>query len=89
MSNSGYLPGILSGTRGAKALEECTMRKGLAGLCGLCMMGGLLAGTPLPRASARASVIDKELLGVRLLQSYKTVLQLTGADAHLSRRRGC
>ncbi len=61
------------------------MRKGLAGLCGLCLMGGLLAGTPLPRASARASVIDKELLGVRLLQNYKAVLQAYGAPTRVYR----
>ena len=61
------------------------MRKGLAGLCGLCLLGGLMAGTPLPRASAKASTIDKELLGVRLLQSYKTVLQMYGAPTRVLR----
>jgi hypothetical protein len=61
------------------------MRKGMAALCGLCMVGGLLAGTPLPRASAKVGTIDKELLGIRLLQSYKAVLQLYGQPTRIYR----
>ena len=61
------------------------MRKGLAGLCGLCITGGLLAWIPAPHANARVGVIDKELLGVRLLQSYKRVLQLYGQPTRIYR----
>jgi len=60
------------------------MRKGLALLCGLSLMGGLLA-MPRPCAYAKAGSIDKELLGVRLLQSYKTVLQLYGQPTRIFR----
>lgn len=61
------------------------MRKGVAGLCSLCITGGLLAWIPAPRANARVGVIDKELLGVRLLQSYKRVLQLYGQPSRIYR----
>ena len=61
------------------------MRKGMAVLCGLGIMGGLLALTPLPRASAKAGSIDKELLGIRLLQSYKAVLQTYGQPTRIYR----
>lgn len=60
------------------------MRKGLAALCGLSLLGGLLA-VPRPCASAGAGSIDKELLGVRLLQSYKTVLALYGQPTRIYR----
>ena len=61
------------------------MRKGIAALCGLGIVGGLLALTPLPRASAKAGSIDKELLGIRLLQSYKAVLQTYGQPTRIYR----
>ena len=61
------------------------MGKRMAALCGLCMVGGMLALAPLPRASAKAGTIDKELLGIRLLQSYKAVLQLYGQPTRIYR----
>ena len=61
------------------------MFKKLAALCGLTILGGLLAGAPLPRASAKVGAIDKELLGIRLLQSYKSVLQLYGQPTRIYR----
>ncbi len=61
------------------------MRKGVAGLCSLCMVGSLLAWIPAPRANARVGVVDKQLLGVRLLQSYKQVLQLYGQPTRIYR----
>lgn len=61
------------------------MYKKLAALCGLTILGGLLAGAPLPRASAKVGAIDKELLGIRLLQSYKSVLQLYGQPTRIYR----
>ena len=71
------------------------MRKGMAVLIGASLLSGLLlanakpslgAGTRKARpraAAARVGVIEKSLLGIRMLASYKSVLNLYGQPARV------
>ena len=62
------------------------MRKSAGLICGLAAAFGLLTLTTLPSAKADKPVaIEKEFLGIRMLQTYRQVLARYGAPAYIFR----
>ena len=63
---------------------ENSMRKYFGMVCGLTIALGLTALCPIPAARADKPVsIEKELLGIRVLQTYKQVLARYGAPTYI------
>jgi hypothetical protein len=61
------------------------MIKRIAWTCGLASVVGMLAAAVIPASAARPVAIEKELLGVRVLQNYREVLVRYGAPTQIFR----
>jgi len=63
--------------------ENFTMRNAFATLCGLSAVGSLLLAGPTQ--AARRSEMEKSLLGIRVLQTYRNVMALYGMPTRIYR----
>ena len=61
------------------------MQKRVTFLCGVSALSGLFALALVPQARASSHGIEKELLGIRLLQSYRDVLSKYGQPTRVYR----